>query len=85
MSLSQSLGQSARFAAENEDVTSHKFGFPRGSCSMFGKEPECPTRQFLLDRGPIIDRFPIEMLPVIHARPLQVSIVQMEPQRTSQP
>ena len=81
----QALRQAACFAAENEHVATAERGIPDEALSELREQPERPATQLRFDVAPGIDGFPVEMLPVIHPSPLQIAIIEQEPERSHQP
>lgn len=67
--LDQRRRQALRFAAEDQCVAGRKGRVGIGRFGAFGEVPETRAGQSSEQGRPIIDDFPIEMLPVVEARP----------------
>lgn len=79
------LRQTARFAAEDQRIARLVADFTKRASRFFAEVPPLTGRERLLQVFPVINRLPMEMLPVIEPGPAKPFLVNPEPQRTNQP
>lgn len=78
-------GQAGRFAAEDEDVTGAKLGFPDGPSGEAGKIVAGSAGEGRHQGFPVRDELPAEMPPVVEPGPSEPFFVEPEPTRLDDP
>src|SRR5262245_6815870 len=85
MLLAQGRWQPLRLVAKHEHVASGKLRLQIARRRGLREQPGRSWRHSLDESGPVVDDFPLEMVPVIETRAAKVVIVEPKSQRSYEP